>query len=161
MKRRFRTSIAALATAVITMGSMVLTSGTASALDNMPGKPPSSCPGHVLSGFPLTKKVGSGNSLSLYVYYSSANGGTNCAIVKKSGSWKSKKTYLDVHIWKDNVSAESGWPDGAWDQGNYYSYAGAAYITHTNGKCIDVISNYGLHKDDWNGQLHRIHFACK
>jgi hypothetical protein len=160
MRRLFRSYVAAVATAGITMCTLLLGTGTASATDNMPGKPPSSCPGSLLHGFPLTKKVSSGDALKLYVYYSSAHGGTNCAIARKNGNWAGTSTYLDVEIWKDNKSSDYAWPDSAWDGGNYKYYAGAAYITGTNGKCIDVVADYGLHKDDFEGNMAKTHFAC-
>jgi hypothetical protein len=160
MRRSVRSYVAGLATVGIALSSMLLSSGTASASDNMPGKPPSSCSGSLVHGFPLTKKVSSANTLKLYVYYSSAHGGTNCAIARKSGSWAGRSTFLSVTIWRDNGSSESVWPYAAWDQGNYRSYAGAAYITGTNGKCIDVIADYGLHKDDFDGNMGKFHFAC-
>lgn len=145
---------AALVTSTLFVGA-----GTAAATDNMPGKPPSSCSGSLVSGFPKTKTMGS-RTLKLSVYYSSANGGTNCAIARKSGSWAGKPTYLSVTIWRSDVSGESSWPYAAYDFGNYKSYAGAAYITHTNGKCINVIADYGYSKDDFDGNMGKFNFAC-
>jgi hypothetical protein len=141
------------------LGATVLLAfpSTAAAYDNMPGKPPPSCPGYLLSGFPMTSKSGS-NTLKLYVYYSSANGGTNCAIARKSGAWYGKPTDLFVEIWKSSWGPEADWPNAAWDQGDYKKYAGAAYITGTNGKCIDVEA-WSL---DWHGgDLYKGGFACR
>ena len=131
----------------------------AEANDNMPGKPPPSCPGYLLSGFPLPAKSGS-NTLKLYVYYSSANGGTNCAIARKSGAWYGKPTDLSVTIWRSSGSPDDLWPYAAWDIGDYKKYAGAAYITGTNGKCIDVVADSLA--DEWHGgSLYKLGFACR
>jgi hypothetical protein len=133
----------------------------AEANDNMPGKPPPSCPGYLLSGFtnPISRTSGS-NTLKLYVYYSSANGGTNCAIARKSGAWYGKPTDLSVEIWKSSWGAEAEWPNAAWDIGDYKKYAGAAYITGTNGKCIDVVADSLA--DEWHGgSLYKLGFACR
>jgi hypothetical protein len=131
----------------------------AAAYDNMPGKPPPSCPGYLLSGFPISAKSGS-NTLKLYVYYSSANGGTNCAIARKSGAWYGKPTDLFVEIWKSSWGPEADWPNAAWDQGDYKKYACAAYITGTNGKCIDVVADSLA--DEWHGgSLYKLGFACR
>jgi hypothetical protein len=133
----------------------------AAAYDNMPGKPPPSCPGYLLSGFtnPISRTSGS-NTLKLYVYYSSANGGTNCAIARKSGAWYGKPTDLSVTIWRSSGSPDDLWPYAAWDIGDYKKYAGAAYITGTNGKCIDVVADSSA--DEWHGgSVYKLRFACR
>lgn len=155
-RRRLASAVTTLA---LISSALLIGGGTAAATDNMPGSPPSSCSGSLISGFPKTKNIGS-RTLKLYVYYSSANGGTNCAIARKSGSWAGKSTYLSVTIWRSDVSSESSWPYAAYDFGNYKSYAGAAYITHTNGKCINVIADYGYSKDDFDGNMGKFNFAC-
>jgi hypothetical protein len=115
----------------------------AMAADNMPGRPPSSCPGYLLSGFPITKHYDGSGILRLYVYYSSANGGTNCAILRTGGAWYGSGGDLRVEIWKSANARgnDAPWPDAAWDDGNYRYYAGAVYITGTNGKCISVVGS--------------------
>lgn len=125
------------------------------AADNMPGSPPSSCPGSLLSGFPITANYGSG-SLKLYVYYSSRDGGTNCAILRKGGSWYGQDGDLYVEIWKTDKGNDARWPDSAYDDGNYRYYAGAVYITGTNGKCISV---YGAALE--YEPISKNRFACK
>ena len=156
--RQTRNWVRLLVTALLLVAGTVGLTGTAAAADNMPGKPPSSCPGHVIWTKP--KNVAPGKKLTLQVYYSSARGGTNCAIARKSGSWYNKPTFLSVIIWKSSKSPDHSWPDAAWDQDNYKKFAGAAYITGTKGKCITVIAYYGLHKNDIDGDIPRSHFAC-
>lgn len=148
--RRWVVVVAALAATVMAFP------GPATAADNMPGSPPSSCSGSLLSGFPITKTSGS-KTLKLYVYYSSASGGTNCAIVRKSGSWYGQSTDLKVYVWKTTSGKYAAWPNAAYDRGNYQYYAGAAYITGTNGKCISVEALSSA----WSGDpLYRGSFAC-
>lgn len=52
-----------------------MAAGNASATDNLPGTPRSSCSGSLVKNFPVTRSTTYG-SVKIYVYYSSANGGT-------------------------------------------------------------------------------------
>lgn len=132
-----RRSVGRALAVIAVLAATLLAPSSAQADDNMPGSPPSSCPGSLLGGFPLTKNYGSG-SLRLYVYYSSRDGGTNCAILRKGGSWSGQDGDLYVSIWKTDKGSDARWPDSAYDDGNYRYYAGAVYITGTNGKCVSV-----------------------
>lgn len=133
--------------------------GEARAADNMPGSPPSSCPGSQVSESPRSKTVGS-SKITLYIYYSSANGGTNCAIARKSGSWYGKPTWLNLEIWRSDSAPSASWPYAAYDRGRYSYYAGAAYIQNTNGRCIDVSVSYGGSLNDEDGALTAYGIAC-
>lgn len=67
-----------------------------------------------------------------YLYYSSANGGTNCAslVAKK---FAGPRHYMSVGI---NVSGRSGYKE---DEGQYSSYAGPVSQTGTDGHCINLL----------------------
>ncbi|WP_051836323.1 hypothetical protein [Streptomyces sp. NRRL F-2580] len=74
---------------------------------------------------------------TIQVYYSSGNGGTNCA-VNIARKYAGQRTYMQVHIGRSNV-------DGEWvsDSGHYTSYAGPVNVTGTNGYCINVAGEAG------------------
>lgn len=83
------------------------------------------CSGRLIDQSPLhhgSKKAGRAE-----LYYSSANGGTNCTMVKDlvSGSH-----------WMQAYLAVPGAPDYADDYGKFSEYAGGTFIYPTNGKCV-------------------------
>ena len=62
------------------------------------------------------------------LYYSSANGGTNCLVYfNDSGSTKRMIAWMRT----------SDYASGASDEGSYQSYAGAIVVRGTAGKCLD------------------------
>lgn len=65
----------------------------------------------------------------LDVFYSSANGGTNCAILYNNAG---VRVPMEVKI------SSTNFVNSAWDQGNYISYAGRVAINGTAGKCIHL-----------------------
>ncbi|MFF7451310.1 MULTISPECIES: hypothetical protein [unclassified Streptomyces] len=67
----------------------------------------------------------------LRLYYSSANGGTNCAVLV------AKKYYGDLHYMEVGINI-SGSSNTKLDSGAYKYYAGPVSVTSTNGHCIDV-----------------------
>ncbi|MEV7890748.1 hypothetical protein ACWD3I_42080 [Streptomyces sp. NPDC002817] len=87
------------------------------------------CPGSLIDTYnsPATGEVWA----QLRLYYSSANGGTNCAVLL------AKKYYGDVHYMEVGISI-SGSSNTKLDYGAYKYYAGPVSVTSTNGHCIDV-----------------------
>lgn len=159
LKTRFVRRVAAVL--AIVLASTIGFIGEAQAADNMPGSPPSSCPGGQIDDneSPKSKTIGS-NKITLYIYYSSANGGTNCVIARKSGSWYGSPTWLNLRIWRADSAPSGSWPYAAYDRGRYSYYAGAAYIQNTNGRCIDVSVAYGGSLNDEDGELNAYNIAC-
>ncbi|WP_433890461.1 spore-associated protein A [Streptomyces sp. CA-111067] len=66
-----------------------------------------------------------------YLYYSSASGGTNCAVYVTSVS-RGTARYMSVQLFGPGDQA----PD---DVGTYTQYAGPVRVTGTNGHCVSVI----------------------
>lgn len=127
---------------LVVVTTLVGTQG-ASANDNVPGPTRSSCAGSLVKHFPvkLSSKYG---SVKIYVYYSKANGGTNCIIAKKSGAWAGKKTFMNLGLYRyDYRAAGAGYPYDVHDYGSYKYYAGAVWIPHTNGHCISAYLDLG------------------
>ncbi|MFI8769237.1 hypothetical protein ACIGN6_30625 [Streptomyces sp. NPDC053792] len=72
----------------------------------------------------------------LYIYYSSANGGTNCAVVVDTYFGSSVLKYMAVDISRCATSACTS-TDRTQEQSDYfYQYAGPVTITGTDGHCI-------------------------
>ncbi|GHD20226.1 hypothetical protein GCM10010313_52410 [Streptomyces violarus] len=67
----------------------------------------------------------------LRLYYSSANGGTNCAVLL------AKKYYGTTHYMEVGINI-SGSSNTKLDSGAYSHYAGPVTVTQTNGHCIDL-----------------------
>ncbi|WP_157970796.1 hypothetical protein [Nakamurella deserti] len=143
MRRSWLTRLAgAVAALLIALGGALSVPLSAAASDNVPGSPGSSCAGRLVKDFPVTRSTKYG-SVKIYVYYSTANGGTNCIIAKKSGAWAGRKTYMNVAIWRDDHRASGDYPYVAYDSGAYRSYAGAVSIPRTNGRCISALLDLG------------------
>ena len=67
----------------------------------------------------------------LRVYYSSSQGGTNCAnLINTSG----RSRHLGIAI-----LSTDGSHDGAWDEGRYSRFAGSVLLNGTSGDCIDLV----------------------
>lgn len=69
------------------------------------------------------------------LWYSPINNGRNCVITYNYIDGPS--SYTDASIWVDDDGdgEEDRW---RYDEGYYYSYAGASYLDNTNGKCIAI-----------------------
>lgn len=138
MMKSLRTRLITLgAAAALAMTAPVITAGAANATDNMPGTPPSYCAGTPVEDFPRTFKTGAG-SFTVYVTYSPVNGGTNCAIVKKSGAWLYKPTWMKLIISRADTEHLNRYPYVAWEEGAFTQYVGAVSIPNTNRKCINL-----------------------
>ncbi|MFF9689422.1 hypothetical protein [Streptomyces sp. NPDC014623] len=75
-------------------------------------------------------KDGAGSTWgTINVYYSSANGGTNCA-VNVAKRYAGTPHLLEVNLFQGNRKAE--------DEGKFSQYAGPVSLTSTNGDCITV-----------------------
>lgn len=149
-----------LSALLVAVSCVMVTGGTASASNNVPGNPGSSCAGSLVHK-PFTKNTSKG-SVKIYVYYSSANGGTNCIIARKSGAWTGKKTFMNLSIWRDDTRALGEYPYTAYDSGAYTSYAGSISIPHTNGRCISASLDLGSGKSAATqfAYWHEFSFAC-
>ena len=77
-----------------------------------------------------------GGAVSYKVFYSTANGGTNCVVAYNHTG---KKVNMSVYIANHGTRKNS-----AYNLGTFSSYAGAATIKKTNGKGIDfqVLATY-------------------
>ncbi|AZP19360.1 hypothetical protein ACIGMX_12850 [Streptomyces aquilus] len=106
------------------------------------------CPGTLIDTYntPATGEVWA----QLRLYYSSANGGTNCAVLL------AKKYYGTTHYMEVGINI-SGSSNNKLDYGAYKYYAGPVSVTSTNGHCIDLSGaedNGGV----WAGRsLNRVH----
>lgn len=126
---------AVLSAFALMIAGAVVAATPAAAKDNVPGSPKSSCAGSVVKKYPISTSYG---SVTVYLYYSKANNGTNCVIAKKSGAWKGKKTFMNLHIERSDASHLGYYPYLAYDSGAYASYAGAISIPNTNGRCVNI-----------------------
>lgn len=139
----YRRAVRLLAAMLLIMMATLAGTQSASANDNVPGPTHSSCAGSLVSHFPVTRSTKYG-SVKIYVYYSRANGGTNCIIAKKSGAWAGKKTFMNLGLYRyDNRAAPVGYPYNVHDYGSYRYYAGAIWIPSTNGHCISAYLDLG------------------
>lgn len=93
-----------------------------------PYKLVSSCPGSSVSGFPkvLTNRLGDTQG-SVHLYYSSVNGGTNCALVYDNASGSHQ---MSVTLRRANLSYAGS------DSGVYTTYAGGVAVTGTADTCV-------------------------
>lgn len=83
------------------------------------------CPGSLVGTYQV------GDSAQMKVWYSPANGGTNCI---KTTSSKSSDRYM--YVWAaltDGTQINS-------DEGRYKYYAGPITLTNTAGKCLSLLS---------------------
>jgi len=83
------------------------------------------------------------NAVTIYLYYSSANGGTNCAWAQKE-TRRGTADYMDIWIGRcstGNPSRCSLEDNITWsepDYGYFRYYAGPVQITATAGRCIAI-----------------------
>lgn len=135
MKSRAARRVALAATAVLAL--VGVSASPAQAGTNMPGGARSSCAGSQVSGSPFTKTGPDGTSIKIRLYYSSGSGGTNCVTATKYGPLRGKSTYVSVFVRKSD-STSNAWPNYVYEDGFFKEYAGAVFITGTNGRCVDI-----------------------
>ncbi|MGI5377110.1 hypothetical protein ACQEV2_23270 [Streptomyces sp. CA-251387] len=103
------------------------------------------CPGSQIDTYNIKDENGSTWG-SIYLYYSSANGGTNC-VINMTKKYAGQRHYMDVKLWHSS--------DDDKDEGYFYEYAGPALVTNSNGKCITLsgwVADPGYNKivgDQW------------
>ncbi|MCI3226289.1 hypothetical protein [Streptomyces sp. NP-1717] len=77
----------------------------------------------------------------IQLYYSTANGGTNCAVTVDTYFGSSVKKPIRIHI----IRCEASAPPGAYcaasggsvqDWDSYYTYAGPVSVTSMSGRCV-------------------------
>lgn len=98
------------------------------------------CSGSLIDSRNVT--TGSGTVLGkLYVYYSSANNGTNCAVTVDTYYGQNTKKLMTAVIERcaDSACSYIDYQDSEHDY--FYSYAGPVTITNTNGHCIKAIGH--------------------
>lgn len=83
------------------------------------------CPGSLVGTYQV------GESAQMKVWYSPANGGTNCI---KTTSSKTGDRYL--YVWASIADGEQSNSD----EGYYKYYAGPITLTNTAGKCLSLLS---------------------
>lgn len=117
--RRFLVSLAAMVAAI---GGL-----------NLAIAPSAFAGGYGCSGSQVYSKnlIGPGGEVwsTARIYYSTANGGTNC-IVLVAKKYAGVRHYMSVTLWVDGRSGSKE------DDGNFVSYAGPVTQTNTNGKCV-------------------------
>lgn len=97
---------------------------TAHAADTL--TPRGNCAGSLVGTYPV------GDTARMEVWYSRADGGTNC--IKTVSTSKSNERYL--HVW----AAAVGTDQQNSDEGYYRHYAGPLHLTGTAGSCISVVA---------------------
>ncbi len=100
-------------------------------------KPVAVCPGTELhkDGLPKPLKNQLGEQAgTLRLWYSNANGGTNCAKVTSDGA---PARSISVSIWTSGGTPVT-------DSGPYHEYAGGVVLTGTAGKCVYLSGNLSL-----------------
>ncbi|MFK0101677.1 hypothetical protein [Streptomyces sp. NPDC091040] len=120
--KRVRQGIVSVAAAVAVIGGI-----------NFALAPSASASGYGCSGSVVYSKnlmVESKAWSTAYLYYSSANGGTNCAVLVAK-KWAGTRHFMHISIQLSGV--DSGLKK---DEGQFTSYAGPVTLTHTNGHCI-------------------------
>ncbi len=102
------------------------------------------CPGSQIGAYNL---IGTNNEVwsTAYLYYSSAGGGTNCAVLV------AKKFAGTRHPMKIGIRIGNG--TRTEDEGNFHSYAGPVSKTSTNGRCITLsLSEEDPRNGNWAGR---------
>ncbi|WP_157848309.1 hypothetical protein [Streptomyces exfoliatus] len=79
----------------------------------------------------------------IYLYYSTSNGGTNCAVVVDTYFGSSTLKDMYIHIMRCPASTTPGSicaADGAnpVDADRYYTYAGPVSVTSMAGRCVRI-----------------------
>ncbi|GAA4124293.1 hypothetical protein GCM10022415_30170 [Knoellia locipacati] len=92
----------------------------------------SACPGSVIGTYSLQASGGATHpNARVKVYYSTASGGTNCAVLLDNEAGD--------HYMRVTIGGRPEVPvDWASDYGTFSSYAGAVGIRNTNGRCVHI-----------------------
>ncbi|MEU6076952.1 hypothetical protein [Micromonospora sp. NPDC047074] len=149
-RSRTRALLGAFAAMVLVAAGLVVTAAPASAHTKL--SPRASCAGTELS----PHRDAYGGAISVFVSYSSANGGTNCAWAQKNLN-RDKAEHMEVFIGRCATN-NPGYPCEPLvfdrDPGTYQYYAGPVQITGTAGRCIMVYVVYrNLAEERW-GPIH-------
>ncbi|MEJ3749179.1 hypothetical protein WEI85_38690 [Actinomycetes bacterium KLBMP 9797] len=145
---RTRTLVGACLTAVLVATTLVATSSPAAAHTKL-------SPRGYCSGTELTPhRDAYGGAISVFISYSSANGGTNCVWAQKNLN-RHLNEYMEVFI-GECATGNPGYPceplNFARDPGYYNYYAGPRSITGTAGNCLLVYVKYrNLGEERWSG----------
>jgi hypothetical protein len=147
---RTRALIGAFLTAVLAAVTLTVTGSPASAHTKLSPRP--TCPGTELS--PHLDAYG--GAISIFIYYSSADGGTNCAWAQKNLN-RDKSEHMEVFIGRCGTG-HATYPCEPLvfdrDSGNYQYYAGPVQVTGTADRCILVYVVYrDLDEELW-GPIH-------
>lgn len=96
------------------------------------------CPGSLIESIPVVTNDSGFRYGTLLVYYSSANGGTNCAVTYRSPGFSGKSNMeAAVGRCRDSSTVPLCSTDKSdVDNGTYGTYAGPVSVTQTAGHCI-------------------------
>ena len=105
-------------------------------------------PGSVIGSYQLHASGGAAHpNARVQVYYSSANGGTNCAVLLDNEAGD--------HYMRVTIGGRPEVPvDWASDYGTFSSYAGAVGIRSTNGRCVHVTGTIRDNGRDYDFQAY-------
>lgn len=127
MKTTSQIALIATPAAIALAATLLIPTPAAAAADSLaPSTGP--CPGALVGTYDV------GDTARMEIWYSPANGGTNCFKTVSAGD-KSQKRFL--RVWGAAVGSDQ--PANS-DEGFYSHYAGPVTITGTAGKCISVTS---------------------
>lgn len=91
-----------------------------------------SCPGSLVDEFPKSMTNRAGQTAGrVELYYSPANGGTNCLIVR-DGDNDDTRHFISATLRREDLSYRGE------DSGNYKHYAGGVLVPQANGRCVYV-----------------------
>lgn len=125
-----KSAVLVTALSIVGLGLLNAPASLADASVPAPYKLVSQCSGNLVPGFPkaLTNRLGETQG-SLRLYYSSANGGTNCVMLYDMASGRHPMT---VTLRREDLSYPGS------DSGTFEYYAGGVQVPGTNGKCVYV-----------------------
>lgn len=107
---------------------------------NIPGGPLPACPGLVIADRTTTNPTT--GDLNLKVYYSAANGGQNCAVATRSGSWTGPRGQLVITLRFADYDGRS-WPRLATHRSTTYAMrSGAVYLNDTDDRCVSARARF-------------------
>ncbi|WP_329108723.1 hypothetical protein OG792_08765 [Micromonospora sp. NBC_01699] len=145
-----RPLIGAILAAILVAATLAVTGSPASAHTKL--SPGASCSGTELS----PHRDAYGGAISVFISYSSANGGTNCVWAQKNLN-RDKSEHMEVFIGKCPTGNSGNACEPLVfdrDSGNFQYYAGPAQVTGTADRCILVYVVYrNLAEERW-GPIH-------
>ncbi|MFC8532656.1 hypothetical protein ACFUJY_01665 [Streptomyces sp. NPDC057249] len=121
-----------LASLVVVLGGGIVTAPAASAAGY-------GCSGSLIDTYNVNTSSGTKYG-EIKLYYSTANGGTNCAVTVDTYFGSSVKKPIRINIIRCEASASAGSYCAAagsmddWDE--YYTYAGPVSVTSMSGRCV-------------------------